>query len=119
PKRQAAAMALAVADAVEAVLQDVRPSVVLAFPIDNYFQDVLARRVRHTGLPYYELTASALPDMCMLMHRGRLITLAEPADPDAVKACIRQMADPLFTPSYVQGQAAYTPVRFLKTLGYF
>lgn len=119
PKRQAAAMALAVADAVEAVLQDVRPSVVLAFPIDNYVQDVLARRVRHTGLPYYELTASALPDMCMLMHRGRLITLAEPADPDAVKACIRQMADPLFTPSYVQGQAAYTPVRFLKTLGYF
>lgn len=119
PRRQAVAMALAVADAVEAVLVDVRPSAVLAFPIDNYIQDVLARRARVAGTPYYELTASTLPDMCMLMHRGRLITVSGAADPAAVEARIREIADPLFTPSYVQGQAAYTPARFIKTLGYF
>lgn len=119
PKRQAAAMALAVADAMDAVLNDLQPSVVISFPIDNYVQDVLARRARRAGIPYFELTASALPDMCMLMHRGRLITVNEPADPDAVETRVRQIADPLFTPSYVQGQAAYTPARFIKTVGYF
>ena len=118
-KRQAAAMVLAAADAVEAVLVELRPSAVLGFPIDNYIQDVLARRARAAGTPYYELTASALPDMCMLMHRGRLITVSDPADPAAVDARIHEIADPLFTPSYVQGQTAYTPARFLKTLGYF
>ena len=118
-RRQAAAMALAAADAVEAVLLDVCPSAVLSFPIDNYIQDVLARRARAAGTPYYELTASALPDMCMLMHRGRLVTVSQAADPAAVATRIREIADPLFTPSYVQGQAAYTPARFVRTLGYF
>lgn len=118
-KRQAAAMALAMADAVEKVLTEVRPSVVLSFSIDNYVQDVLARRTRAAGTPYYELTASALPGMCMLMHRSRLIMLPEPADPAEVEARVNEIADPEFTPSYVQGQAAYTPGRFIRTLGYF
>lgn len=119
PAEQAAAMAEAMARAMERALDQVQPVAVVGFPIDSYVSDVLARRARARGLPYFELTASALPDMCMLMHRGRLITAAEPADPEAVDARIREIADPLFTPSYVQGQAAYTPARFLKTLGYF
>lgn len=119
PPVRAAAMAEAMARAMERVLEEVRPAAVVSFPIDSYVSDVLARRARARGLPYYELTASALPDMCMLMHRGRLITASAPADPAAVEARIREIADPLFTPSYVQGQPAYTPARFLKTLGYF
>lgn len=118
-RRKAAAMALAMADAVEAVLEAVKPDFVVSFPIDNYNQDVLARRARARGLPYFEVTASALPDMCMLMHRGRLITSDDTPDPALVETRIHEIADPLFTPAYVQGQAAYTPVRFLKTLGYF
>lgn len=118
-KRKAAAMALAMADAMEATLDAVKPDYVVSFPIDNYNQDVLARRARARHLPYFELTASALPDMCMLMHRGRLITAEATPDPALVEARTREIADPLFTPTYVQGQAAYTPVRFLKTLGYF
>ena len=118
-KRKAAAMALAMADAMEASLDSVKPDYVVSFPIDNYNQDVLARRARARGLPYFEVTASALPDMCMLMHRGRLITSDDVPDPTLVESRIREIADPLFTPAYVQGQAAYTPTRFLKTLGYF
>lgn len=118
-KRKAAAMALAMADAMEAVLEAVKPGVVISFPIDNYNQDVLARRARARNLPYFELTASALPDMCMLMHRGRLIATEASPDPALVEARIREIADPLFTPTYVQGQAAYTQGRFFKTLGYF
>jgi hypothetical protein len=118
-KRQATAMALAVADAVEKVLTEVRPSMVLSFSIDNYVQDVLARRARAKGIPYYELTASALPGMCMLMHRGRLLMLPEPANPAEVEARVNEISDPEFTPSYVQGQAAYTLSRFIRTLGYF
>jgi len=119
PRAQAEAMAEAMARAMEAVLDDVRPAALVSFPIDSYVSDVLARRARARGLPYYELTASALPDMCMLMHRGRLITTSVPPDPAAVDARIREIADPLFTPSYVQGQAAYTPTRFLRTFAYF
>lgn len=119
PKAKATAMALAMAEAMEAVLEDVRPVVALGFPIDSYVSDLLARRARARGVPYYELTASPLPDMCMLMHRGRLITVGEGPDPALVEARIREIADPLFTPSYVQGQAAYTPMRFIRTLGYF
>jgi hypothetical protein len=119
PVRKASAMALAMADAMEAQLEAVRPGYVISFPIDNYNQDVLARLARKRGLPYFEVTASALPGMCMLMHRGKLITAQAQADPAAVEARIHEIADPLFTPAYVQGQAAYTPLRFLKTLGYF
>lgn len=119
PVRRASAMALAMADAMEAQLEALRPDYVISFPIDNYNQDVLARLARKRGLPYFEVTASALPGMCMLMHRGRLITANAEADPVAVEARIREIADPLFTPAYVQGQAAYTSARFLKTLAYF
>lgn len=119
PKRKAAAMALAMADAMDAQLEALKPDHIISFPIDNYNQDVLARLARRRGAAYFEVTASALPDMCMLMHRGRLITTAQPSDPALVEAKIHEIASPLFTPAYVQGQAAYTPVRFLKTLGYF
>lgn len=118
-KRKAAAMALAMADALDAQLEAVRPDYVISFPIDNYNQDVLARLSRERGLPYFEVTASALPEMCMLMHRGRLITADAAPDPALVDEKIHEIADPLFTPAYVQGQAAYTRGRFLKTLGYF
>ena len=119
PIRKASAMALAMADAMAIQLEAVRPDYVISFPIDNYNQDVLARLARKRGLPYFEVTASALPGMCMLMHRGRLIAAQAEADPAAVEARIHEIADPLFTPAYVQGQAAYTPTRFLRTLAYF
>jgi hypothetical protein len=119
PRRKAAAQVLAMADAMQAQLEALRPDYVISFPIDNYNQDILARLARKQGLPYFEVTASALPDMCMLMHRGRLIAAEAAADPDRVEEKIHEIADPLFTPAYVQGQAAYSPARFLKTLAYF
>jgi hypothetical protein len=119
PARKASAMALAMAEAMNIQLDAVQPDYVISFPIDNYNQDVLARLARKHALPYFEVTASALPGMCMLMHRGKLITAKAEADPAEVEARIREIADPLFTPAYVQGQAAYTRARFLKTLGYF
>ena len=117
--RRASAMVLSMADALDARLEAIKPDTVISFPIDNYNQDILARLARKRGLPYFEVTASALPDMCMLMHRGKLITSDTPALPLEVEAKIHEIADPLFTPAYVQGQAAYTRTRFLKTLGYF
>jgi hypothetical protein len=119
PRRRAIAMALSMAEAMDEVLVDLRPDFVVSFPIDNYVQDVLARRARARGATYFELTASALPDMCMLMHRGRLIGAAEAPAPEVVESKVRQIADPLFTPAYVQNAKAFTPTRFLKVLTYF
>lgn len=117
--RKAAAMALAMADAMETTLEALKPDVIVSFPIDNYIQDVLARRARARGIRYFEMTASALPDMCMLMHRGRLITTDQTPESSLVEDRIHEIADPLFAPAYVQGQAAYTSLRYLKTLAYF
>ena len=119
PKRRAVAMALAMAEAMDAVLAEERPDVVLSFPIDSYVSDVLARRARARGVPHFEVTASALPNMTMLMHRGRLITADARPDAAAVEARVREIADPQFTPAYVQGQTAFTVQRFYKTLAYF
>lgn len=119
PRAKATAMALAMADAMETVLEDVQPVVALGFPIDSYVSDVLARRARARGVPYYEVTTSALPGMCMLLHRGRLITGRDEPDPARIEAFIREIADPLFTPTYVQGQPAYTALRYFRTVGYF
>ena len=119
PKRKAAAMTLAVADAMDVQLKAVRPDYLVSFPIDSYLQDVLSRLARRRGVPHFEVTASALPEMCMLMHRGRLITASAEPNPALVEAKIHEIADPLFTPAYVRGQPAYTAARFLRTLGYF
>jgi len=119
PRRRAVAMALAMVEAMEEILLDLQPGFVVSFPIDNYVQDVLARRARAHGATYFELTASALPDMCMLMHRGRLVSAAEEPAHDLVEAKVRQIADPLFTPAYVQNATAFTAARFLKVLAYF
>lgn len=119
PRKQAAAMVLAMAEAMDAVLEDVQPVVIVSFPVDSYVSDMLRRMGRKRDIPQYEVTASPLPDMCMLTSIGRLSTVSAPADPAEIEARIHEIADPLFTPSYVQGQAAYTPVRFLKTFGYY
>jgi hypothetical protein len=118
-KRRAAAMVLAMADCMDAELDATRPDFVVSFPIDNYNQDVLARIARKRDVPYFELAISALPDMCMLIHRGKLITTEAVPDPALVDEKIKQIADPTFTPFYVKGQPAYTAARFLKTMGYF
>lgn len=118
-KSRAAAMVLAMADALDAELEAAAPDFVISFPIDNYNQDVLARLARKRGVPYFELAISPLPDMCMLMHRGRLVTTDAKPDPRVIDKKIQELADPLFTPIYVKDQPAYTNLRFLKTMGYF
>ncbi|MFC7378168.1 hypothetical protein [Brevundimonas sp. GCM10030266] len=119
PLQQATAMAQAMTLAMDKVLDEVAPSVVTGFPIDSYVSDVLARRARARGIPYYEVTASALPGMCMLMHRGKLITSDAPVEAAAVEARIAEIAAPVFTPTYVQNQAPFTRTRFLKTFWRF
>lgn len=119
PTDQATAMAQAMATAMEGVLDAVRPTAVTGFPIDSYVSDVLARRARARTIPYFEVTASALPGMCMLMHRGRLITSDAPADAQAIETRIREIAAPVFTPTYVQNQAPFTRARFQKTFWRF
>lgn len=118
-RKLAVTMVLAMADALDRELDAVAPTYVISFPIDNYVQDVLARLARRRGIAYFELAISPLPDMCMLMHRGRLIVSEEVPDEVVVEANVRALADPLFTPIYVKDQPAYTHGRFLKTIGYF
>lgn len=119
PVRKATAMALAMAEAFEKVLDAVRPSVIVAFPMDRYVSDVLERVGAARGIPFYELTASAVPNMSMLLYRGRLITRAAEPDPALVDQIVHDIADPLFTPAYVQGAKRFTPAKWLTVFGYF
>ena len=119
PARKATAMALAMAEAFEKVLDAVRPTVIVAFPMDRYVSDVLERVGAARGIPFYELTASAVPNMSMLLYRGRLITRAAEPDPALVNKIVHDIADPLFTPAYVQGAKRFTPAKWLKIFSYF
>lgn len=118
-ERRASAMALAMAEAFKGVLDKTRPDVILSFPIDRYVSDVLSIIALKRGIPFYELTVSALPHMSMLMKKGVLCMHNAPPDPDEVTRHVDALTAPLFTPSYVQGAANFTQYRFLKVFLYF
>jgi hypothetical protein len=92
---------------------------VVSFPIDRYVSDVLERLARRRGIPYVELTASLVSGMCMLMYRGQLIKTSPPPSEAVLEEQIRIIANPSFTPSYVQTSTRYTRARWLKTFTYF
>ncbi|PWR04548.1 hypothetical protein DKT77_00850 [Meridianimarinicoccus roseus] len=117
--RRAAAMTLAMAEAFQSVLDRTRPDVIVSFPIDRYVSDVLSIIARRRGIPFYELTVSAIPDMSMLMQKGVLCRHGPEPDPAEVDRHVQALATPLFTPSYVQGVANFNQLRFLKVFGYF
>lgn len=119
PEAKARRMAIAMAEAAERLLDAVEPDVFLCRPIDSYVSDIVARRARAREIPCFEATASPLDHMTMLMHRGRLMRVAETPEPAEIDRRVHELADPLFTPSYVQGLTAYTRARFLRTYGYF
>lgn len=119
PRRRAIAMALAMAEACDAVLDAVKPRAVVSWPIDRYVMDMLEYRARARGIPYFEVTASAIASMSMLLYRGRLITTPDLPDAATVTARVSEIADPLFTPAYVQRQQRYSAWRWLKTFSYF
>lgn len=117
--RRAAAMALAMAEASNSVLDATNPDVIVSFPIDRYVSDVLAILGEKRGISFYELTVSALPGMSMLMKKGVLCTHDITPDPEQVTHFVKELATPLFKPSYVQGVANFTQMRFLKVFAYF
>ncbi|QIE43659.1 hypothetical protein G5B39_16665 (plasmid) [Rhodobacteraceae bacterium SC52] len=117
--RRAAAMALAMAEAFNSVLDQTRPDVIVSFPIDRYVSDVLAILGEKRGISFYELTVSALPGMSMLMKKGVLCTHEGMPDPERITRFVNELAAPLFKPSYVQGVANFTQFRFLKVFAYF
>ncbi|WP_374943859.1 hypothetical protein [Sphingomonas sp.] len=120
PIRRAAAMALAMAEAMDRVLDDETPVAVLSWPIDRYVKDVLARMAARRRTPYFELTAGPVPGTSMLVLRGQLLT-RDDVVPSAgeIDAAIHAIADPLFVPAYIPSKARYTRSRFLRTIGYF
>ena len=119
PHRQAAAMAMAMAEAFDKLLTSVNPGAILSFPIDRYVSDVLERLAKARGIPYLELTPGVVPGTSMLLYRGRLITRkAEPSE-EEIETATKIIANPVYVPSYLPSQARYSRTKFLKILGYF
>ena len=119
PRRQAVAMALAMAEAMERVLDAERPGVVLSLTADSFVYDLLGRRAKARGVEHYEMTASALPGMAMIAQRGRLAEVQAEPDPELLDAKLHEMVDPLYAPTCVPGPPTFTAGRFLRTLAYF
>lgn len=117
--RRARAMALAMAEACARVLDETRPVAAISFPIDRYPTDILARLARKRGIPYYEFTVSPFDQLGMMLFRGQLIQGEADPDPREVERRRAEIADPLFTPSYVQRNVTYSRAKFLKVYGYF
>lgn len=119
PVKQARCMVASMEYAFTQVLDRVRPTMVLSFPIDRYVSDVLDRLATRRGIPYLELTASLVSGMSMLMHRGQLVKVDSAPSPELVQEQVRTIANPSFTPSYVTTATRYTKLRWLKTFFYF
>lgn len=117
--RKARCMVAAMERAFVRMLDEERPSVVVSFPIDRYVSDVLERLARRRGIPYVELTASLADGLCMLMYRGQLLKVSPPPGQEELDRLVKAVANPSFTPSYVQKTTQFTPARWLKTFGYF
>lgn len=118
-RKLAVAMTIAMAAVLERVLDQVRPRVVLSFPIDRYVKDVLERLARKRGVPYLELTASVVPGMSMLLNRGALVQSATEPSHELTMAKTAEIASPAFVPTYVAHKSSYTKAKFVRTLGYF
>jgi hypothetical protein len=114
PGKQARCMVVAMEAAFTRVLDRVQPAIVLSFPIDRYVSDVLERLARRRGLPYLELTVSLISGMCMLMYRGQLVKSGPEPSAEVVQQQVATIADPEFTPAYVQRGSRYTRMRWLK-----
>jgi hypothetical protein len=119
PVDKATAMVLAMAEAMDKALADLAPDAIVSLPIDSYVTDMLERRARARGIPYFELTTSALPGMSMLLYRGMLIASQETPDSDVVAARVAEIADPEFAPVYVQNAKTFTRAKFHRTQMYF
>lgn len=118
-KAKVVAMVLAMAEAMDKALAELAPDAIVSLPIDNYVTDMLERMARARGIPYFELTASALPGMSMLLYRGQLVTSQRPPDPEAVAARVAEIADPEFAPLYVQNAKIFTRAKFHRIQTYF
>jgi hypothetical protein len=119
PRRKALAMALAMGEAMDAVLDEVRPGVVIGFTIDSYVSDILARRAAARGLQYYELTSSALTDLCMVAQRGVMCTVQADPDPDLLEEKVHELVDPFYKPTIFPPPPTFTKLRFLRIISYF
>ena len=119
PRAKAAAMALAMAEVMDGVLEAVQPVSVVSWPIDRYVSDVLARRALARGIPYFEITESPLLGRTMMVYRGQSVELADAFDADAVNAARAELTSPLFTPPIIRQRRKYTAARFWKMFGYF
>jgi hypothetical protein len=119
PTARATAMVLAMAEAMDRALAELAPDAIVSLPIDNYVSDILERRARAREIPYFELTASALPEMSMLLYRGMLVTSRETPNADAVSARVAEIADPEFAPLYIQGAKTFTRSKFYRVQIYF
>lgn len=119
PVKQARCMIAAMEYAFTKVLDEVKPCIILSFPIDRYVCDILERLAKRRGLQYVELTASLISGMCMLMHRGQLLKTSPPPLPEVLDEHVKTIAAPSFTPSYVQTTTHYTRRRWLKIFSYF
>ena len=117
-RKLAVAMTLAMAAVLDRVLGQVRPRVVLSFPIDRYVKDVLERLAHKRGVPYLELTASVVPGMSMLLRRGSLVRLAQEPPAELTRLKVQEIGNASFVPSYVPRASKYTRAKFLRTHGY-
>lgn len=119
PRRKAAAMALAMADAFDIVLDAVRPVAVVAWPIDRYVSDVLARLALARGIPCYDITASPLLNRTMMLFRGQIVATEEALAEEQVEEARRELADPLFMLPHLVRKRRYGAIKFAKTFSYF
>ena len=100
--------------ALDKLITQQKPRLIMSFIIDRYVLDVLDRVAQSHGIRFLGLTASIVPDQVMFMERGRLIQVREPAVDEVTRARQNIVSD-TFTPSYVNMSKKYNRRQYWRT----
>ena len=119
PPKQARCMVAGMESAFSKVLDNIKPDIVVSFPIDRYVSDVLERLALRRGIPYCELTASLINNKCKLLRRGQIIKFNSHICNSELNEHLRAIKDPTFVPSYVNSRQIYSRTQWLKKFIYF
>ena len=99
--------------ALDDVITQQKPKLVMSFTIDRYVLDVLERVLQSHGIPFLSMTASIVPDQVMFMDRGALVRVRNP-DANEIECARQKIVNDTFTPAYVSHKKKYNLMTFWR-----
>ncbi|MDI9391605.1 MAG: hypothetical protein QM402_09810 [Synergistota bacterium] len=100
-RSQAMRMIYAMWKAIEQILHECDPDIIIGMPIDSYVLDLMDRVARTQDKPYVEIVQSFIKGYSRFTHRGELVVIREPSD-EEVAGVYEQLLKEDYLPAYIR-----------------